>query len=263
MRASSNKRVRADWTLALAPEFADLLGERCRWVEQCGGRWLGSRSEAIRLTSDKLRLAERFQQQGIPTPATQSWQWSNVSPPFPFVLKPRFGAGSQATYLCHNLADFVAAQAFQGDGWTGEMIAQPSCAGDAASVALLCGHGQAIALPAAAQQLSCDGRFRYEGGSLPLSPELNERAQRLARQAVGVVQGLFGYVGVDVVLGASNEDDRVIEINPRLTTSYVGLRRLARFNLAEALLMVTAGAALPRLDWHTEKIRFYADGRVE
>ena len=32
--------------------------------------------------------------------------------------------------------------------------------------------------------------------------------------------------------------DRVIEINPRLTTSYVGLRALARFNLAEALLAV-------------------------
>jgi len=87
---------------------------------------------------------------------------------------------------------------------------------------------------------------------LPLSPVLNERAQQLALRAVGVVAGLFGYVGVDVVLGASNDADRVIEINPRLTTSYVGLRRLARFNLAEMLLLATGGAALPRLNWHTE-----------
>ena len=29
-------------------------------------------------------------------------------------------------------------------------------------------------------------------------------------------------------------DDVVIEINPRLTTSYLGLRRLARDNLADA-----------------------------
>ena len=93
---------------------------------------------------------------------------------------------------------------------------------------------------------------------MPLSPELNARAQYLGQRAAQAVEGLFGYVGVDLVLGscADGKDDAVIEINPRVTTSYVGLRRLARFNLAEALLAVTTGAALPVLDWRQELITF-------
>jgi predicted ATP-grasp superfamily ATP-dependent carboligase len=49
----------------------------------------------------------------------------------------------------------------------------------------------------------------------------------------------LGYLGVDLVLGddPSGADDRVIEINPRLTTSYVGLRAAALCNLAEAMLL--------------------------
>ena len=103
-----------------------------------------------------------------------------------------------------------------------------------------------------------DGRFRYLGGAVPLPAALNRRAQQLARRAVESVAGLFGYVGVDVGLAPSPEDDVVIEINPRLTTSYVGLRRLARFNLADALLAVTTGSPLPRPEWHEGPVRFSA-----
>ena len=45
--------------------------------------------------------------------------------------------------------------------------------------------------------------------------------------------GLQGYVGVDVVLG--EETSWLIEINPRPTTSYVGLRRVIDLNMAEAI----------------------------
>ena len=136
--------------------------------------------------------------------------------------------------------------------------------GRAASVAFLIGPGRRLALPAAAQHLSTDGRFRYQGGSLPLPPALADRATRIAVRAVDVVEGLQGYVGVDVVLGPSADggDDSVIEINPRLTTSYVGLRALARFNLAEAMLAVAAGEPPPAWDWQGGPVEFTSDGRL-
>jgi tyramine---L-glutamate ligase len=254
---------RADYTLVIAPEFDDLLLTRCRWVVECGGRLLGPGVEAVRLTGDKLRLAEHLRSRGVATPATVAWSWTDNVAAFPAVVKPRYGAGSQATFLCRTPAACqAAAAAAREEGWHGEMIAQSYCEGLAASVAFLIGREECLALPAAAQHLSTEGRFRYQGGAVPLPPVLAARAQRLGQRAVTAVDGLFGYVGVDVVLGTADDgrDDVVIEINPRLTTSYAGLRQLACFNLAEALLAVTLGTPRPALAWREGPVHFRADG---
>ena len=89
------------------------------------------------------------------------------------------------------------------------------------------------------------------------------RSTRLAQRAVDCVQGLFGYVGVDLVLGDTAEADRAIEINPRLTTSYVGLRALAEFNIAEAMRLVANGLPAGPLRWSAGRVRFDPDGTVE
>ena len=254
---------RADYTLVIAPEFDDLLLIRCRWVEACGGRLLGPGVEAVCLTGDKLRLAEHLRSHGVATPATAAWNWTDTVASFPVVVKPRYGAGSQATFLCPTPAACQAAAAdSREENWHGEMIVQPYCAGSAASVAFLVGRDDCLALPAAAQHLSTEGRFRYQGGAVPLPPPLAARAQQLGQRAVAAVPGLFGYVGVDVVLGAADDgrDDVVIEINPRLTTSYAGLRQLARFNLGAALLSVTLGTPRPVLAWRDGPIHFRAAG---
>jgi predicted ATP-grasp superfamily ATP-dependent carboligase len=257
----------ADCTLVIAPEFDNLLEDRCRWVEEEGGRLLGPCADAVRLTGDKLLLARHLHGRGVPTPPSVSFVPGRaaVAFPFPLVCKPRHGAGSQATFLAgsaHELAG-CAARA-RAEGWTGELILQPHVPGRAVSVALLQGPGRSLALPATEQTLSADGRFHYLGGRLPLPEDLSRRARDLALRAAEAVAGLHGYFGVDLVLGAAADGgaDAVIEINPRLTTSYVGLRRLARFNLMEALLGVVTGAPGPAWEWRTEEVRFRADGRI-
>jgi len=89
---------------------------------------------------------------------------------------------------------------------------------------------------------------------LPLPPALAERAVRVARMAVDVVPGLLGYVGVDVVLGPV--EDWVIEINPRLTTSYLGLRMLAEDNLAEMMVRAAQGTQVEAPRWRGGIARF-------
>src|ERR1051326_6892802 len=56
----------ADLALIIAPEFDGLLAERCRWVEEVGGRLLGPSAAAVRLTGDKLLLAHHLDGLGVP-----------------------------------------------------------------------------------------------------------------------------------------------------------------------------------------------------
>jgi predicted ATP-grasp superfamily ATP-dependent carboligase len=253
----------ADGTLIIAPEFDDLLFDRCRLVEAVGGRLLGPSSEAVRLTSDKWALAHHWTAGGIPTPVTALVSSGSVS--FPAVLKPRYGAGSLATFRVGQ-ADEVATCAARAEqeGWREEMILQSFVRGLACSVSFLVGPAETFALAPCKQHLSDDGRFRYLGGSLPLTRDLMERAVKLGRRAVESVAGLLGYVGIDLVLGdaCDGSADVVIEINPRLTTSYIGLRALATTNLAEALLQVVEGHPSPVLGWRSGSVVFHTDGRA-
>jgi hypothetical protein len=53
----------------------------------------------------------------------------------------------------------------------------------------------------------------------------------------------------------------VLEINPRLTTSYVALRHAAHTNLAAAMLGVLRGQRVPLFFRH-DTIEFDADGHI-
>lgn len=261
----------ADFTMVIAPEFDCILETRCRWVLDEGGRLLGPAPGAVALAADKLSLSKRLLAAGVPTPITAPF--TGQAPfPFPVVIKPRDGAGSQETYQIQSESQWPVGQglpcrptqvgraspALRFD----EVIVQPFVPGTPASIAFIIGPRQTIALQPAAQHLSTDGRFHYIGGEIPLPPPLSTRAERIARRAVDAVPGLLGYVGVDVVLGAAEDggDDFVIEINPRLTTSYIGLRALADCNLAAMMLAVASGEMTPPPQWKPGSVRFRADG---
>ena len=259
---------------------------------------LGPNADAVRMAGDKLLLSRHLLASGVRTPPCsnivqflrggptisplspedggqgacvgaalphQLGSLADVSGSFPAVYKPRCGAGSQATFLVNNTAELAnSTTKARSEGWHGEMIVQPLVPGLPVSAALLLGPRHQVALPAGSQELSTDGRFRYRGGTLPLHLALSERACRLAWQAVGTIPGLRGYVGVDLVLGDSPDgsQDWVIEINPRLTTAYVGLRRLALSNLAGAMVNIVAGMDVRGLHWRPGTVTFRADGTV-
>src|SRR5579883_597392 len=184
----------ADWSLVIAPEFDGILAERSRWVEETGGRLLGSSPKAIDKTADKLLLSQLWSERGIPTPSLQR--------SFPLVCKPRFGAGSQVTFLVHNEEELAhARRQADAEGWSGELMLQRYMPGLAASAVFLAGGGKRYSLPAGEQRLSSDGRFHYLGGRLPLPDHLDRRARHLAERAVECVEGLHGWFGVDLILG--------------------------------------------------------------
>lgn len=255
-----------DWCLIIAPELGGELRRKAEWATKSGAQLLGPSLDAIELASCKIGLAQQWEAAGVPTPRAESFlDWFREPPPFPLpvVCKPVFGAGSTATARFDRVDEPLAvheAGSFEGFAET-ELMLQEYAPGRPASVAFLVGPREIIALPPAVQRLSTDGRFRYDGGELPIRTDLAARAAALGRRAIECVPGLAGYVGVDLVLGEAG--DYAIEINPRLTTSYVGLRALADFNLAEAMLRVARGEPAGELAWRPGRVGFRPDGTLE
>lgn len=249
-----------DATIVIAPEIAGELVSLCRRVVRVGGRLIGPTAEAIELFADKHRTAEFLHRRGVPAcrgvriEAGPIDRTQLASLPFPAVVKPIDGAGSLDVRLIR-CADEVQSS---GAPRRLEVLAP----GMAASVAALCGPNSRFMLPACSQRISDDGRFAYLGGAAPLAPLLDRRARMLAERALSTIGGLNGYVGVDLVLGGdpAGAGDVVIEINPRLTTSYIGLRRLAESNLAAALVDVAIGRPAGAPTFRAGRVTFDSDG---
>jgi len=256
--------AQSDWTVVIAPELAGRLLDRCRRVAALGGRLLGPEPLLVEIASDKQHTAEFLAAAGVAVPPGIALQPPHSLPAdfhYPAVLKPRWGAGSQGVRRIDR---------FPAHGSEPVEVVCPSrleryCAGLPASVAFLCGPAGRFPLVPCRQHLSEDGRFDYLGGSLPLERSLARRAVRLAMAAIEALPEPTGYLGIDLVLGPDpgGADDVVIEVNPRLTTSYVGLRAAAaeRVNLAAAMLDIRLGRQ-PHLSFQPAKLQFTPDGRV-
>ncbi|MBI4604791.1 MAG: ATP-grasp domain-containing protein [Planctomycetes bacterium] len=245
-----------DGTLLIAPELDRVLPRLVRRVEEIGGAHLGSSPAAIDLASDKLLLPRALAEGGVScVPAEPYEERGTPSHGFPTVVKPRRGAGSTGVCLARRPEELPQVSR--------ESVATPFVPGLPASVLLVLGPAGAMALRAGEQVLSGDGRLAYLGGRMPLEPALEERARSLALRVAACVSGLLGFAGVDLLLGPSPAEDRVVEVNARLTTSYVGLRALCEGSLAAPWLEAVSGSApsLPR--WRPGAVRFHPDGTVE
>lgn len=284
----------ADATWVIAPEFDNILETRCRIVEALGKPLAGPGSDAVALCGDKLALARRLVERGIPTIPTRPFEWARLDPTearfvdagsvgisrFPIVVKPRFGAGSQSTFLITNEAQLRdLSQRWDQEPMLESAIWQPYLEGTPVSVAVVCdgARDEYEPLPVARQCLSSDGRFQYLGGSLPLTGELAASVQETAVAACRAVGGLKGYVGVDLLADAASASVAVVEINPRLTTSYLGYRRLVDAEPATIIgtpdLATSGGWRLAQrilgyepvaspLRWQNESITFGANGEI-
>jgi predicted ATP-grasp superfamily ATP-dependent carboligase len=79
---------------------------------------------------------------------------------------------------------------------------------------------------------------------VPFEHQQKEAAYAVAKRVVEAIGGLRGYVGVDMIL--SGERIFVVDVNARLTTSFVGLRKVAGFNVAMALVEAVVSGELPQ-----------------
>ncbi len=218
-----------DTVLVIAPESEGQLERLCEEVLEEGRKGLNCSLEAIRLTADKWMLNRHLQAARIPAVETRTW---NPSEPVPAqgVIKPRDGAGCEETFALDMQS--IPPVLDPESRW----IWQPWVSGQPASLSLLVGENEVELL--SCNRIHCKNQegqlhvHELETGGFDGNLRFEEEAQTLASRIMAAVPGLRGYVGVDVMW--QEEALTVLEINPRLTLTYVGLS----MPLAERMLQV-------------------------
>ena len=111
------------------------------------------------------------------------------------------------------------------------MIVQPYIPGIPASLSVLCYDGSHSLLACNAQRIQITNhRLVYSGVAVNALAHRRHEFEELVSRILEAVPGLRGYIGIDLVI--TELGPIVMEINPRLTEAYVGLRQSLRFNPA-------------------------------
>jgi hypothetical protein len=247
-----------DRVLAIAPETGGVLTQRVEQARQLNRDGvLNCGPEALRHGSDKWEFFRSLQDWGIPTISTKLWNGDLSAGEFPVVIKPRDGAGCEGVQVIREIRDTQIER--------DDLIVQPLRQGIAlSSAACFSERGERLlTLPVGKQLVEIDDAIRYAGGEIPWQDERQPEAERQAETIWQTLEqnlsGLNGYIGIDWLWDEQAETLRLVELNPRLTTAYVGYRELRGTQIVESLLgpEVTSGTI------NGGSVRFSAAGTVE
>lgn len=233
----------SDAVWPIAPETGGVLSRLSGLAVAEGRMLLGCAPSTVDIAASKLKTAQLLQAAGVSVATTETgheWLQHKSSQPHAgaaWVIKPDNGVSCDDTVY---LASVEEASIWLRNGREMSHVVQPYLPGEAISLSMLCRDGQAWLLSCNRQRITlADGRFAYRGGIVNGANEHYEILNRLAQQIAAAMPDLAGYIGVDVLL----EDGvvlalTVLEINPRLTTSYAGLHAAIGVNPALLLLRI-------------------------
>lgn len=244
-----------DAALIIAPETNHILESLVKLVEGKGKTVLNSPSSVIAITADKISLYTRLQKIGV-LPDTIEIETDATHPEmataaqkmgYPVVLKPSDGVSCGGLSIVKGQKQLDAARVkIKAESQNKKFILQKFIEGETVSVSLLCNGKTAVPLSLNKQFLALkgpEGASSYIGGRVPFEHPQKDAAFSIARRVCEDLVGLRGYVGVDLVLAEAGVF--VVDVNARLTTSYIGLRRVVAFNVADALMAAVLQGKLP------------------
>ena len=256
----SHASLGADRVVVIAPEIDDILANLVKHLRSKRFVVVASSQHFLKVASDKWQT---FQALGEHVQQPNTWLASNVDQiedknnptDMGFVLKPRDGAGGGGckrteTYEQLKKAVLSLANPVQ---W----VVQEWRSGKHCSVAMLVDEtGTCQVLGATEQLLRFDETgFHYLGARGPIAKHETHGIENWCQQVLALIPGAFGWIGIDYIATEnhaleSQEIDPVnmsrselycskralIEINPRLTTSYLLYRQVYGPKLSEGLI---------------------------
>jgi predicted ATP-grasp superfamily ATP-dependent carboligase len=221
--------LHCDAAWPIAPEFDGILQTLCQIVELSGKRLLTSPASAVAITGNKFNTYQHLKQYDIATVPTRMFISDTRQ-----LAQALDGAGCADSYILTDQLDFEQIRSRQG-----HYVIQPHIQGKKTSLSCLFKQGSGWLVCANLQQFDIiNQQYHLSKIIVNLDSDLSGY-QGLVDTIAHALPELWGYAGIDLI--ETPDGILVLEINPRLTTSFVGINAALGINVAENVLQLLAG----------------------
>ena len=174
----------------------------------------------------------------------EKWQAEDPLTKLKLIIKPLMGVDCEDIVIIGNIEDLTLDldKIFKPGS---RVIVQEYVEGTDISVSLISDGKNAVPISLNQQFVELkNDKGTYIGGKLPYENKYKDEAFEIAKKAVEAIDGLKGFVGVDLIINADEKDIYsvyLLEINSRFTTPYVGLKQIADFNIGSSIIDLIDG----------------------
>ncbi len=174
----------------------------------------------------------------------EKWQAEDPLTPLKLIIKPLMGVDCEDIVIIEKIEDLTLDldKIFTPGS---RVLVQEYIEGTDISVSLISDGENAMPLSLNEQYVELkDDKGRYLGGKLPFENKYGDEALEIAKKAVESMEGLKGFVGVDLIINADEKDIYsvyLLEINSRFTTPYVGLKQISNINIGDSIIKLIDG----------------------
>ena len=235
-----------DKTWIIAPESGGVLADMIALMQQLGVSIINCDAETVRICADKLQCDKHLSDFGVPTIDALTQNQLDAYHQA-VVIKLRDGVGCEGMKKCSSgkrAIDYINGSEIPSDAW----YVQPYIQGKHKSLSLICLNGAAKVLSYNTQMMSFKNTIELIS-CIVNDQNITSEIEILANNIARALPGLKAYVGVDLI---ETENARyVVDVNPRLTSSYVGLNQCLIDNPAHIIMQSCETDTLPQAIYHS------------
>lgn len=237
------------YAFIIAPETSKILYNLTKIVKNYDRIILSTNLRGIKYGTSKISTYKIFKKKNILTPKTYLIPLKNKSLnkdfilhtfkelESPIVIKPKDGVGAESIHYFENesqILNFLMSRNARIENRR-KFILQEFIEGRDLSISLIgTPHTDPIILSVNFQYIDIKSiKSEYIGGYAPLEncKDIIQKLKVITKRLNSLK--IEGYYGIDFI--EKQNSLNFIEINPRLTTSYIGLRNILNFNCAELI----------------------------